>query len=205
MSLETKDGKLVIISGSSRCGKTAKTIRLVRGFSTVFIWDIEAQWCKQKGYKKISSIQDLKKIVIAGKAGKYAYVSGGNFKADFEYFCMCVLYFGTYFGACAVVAEELADVTSTAKAGDNWGMLCRRGLKRGISIFAISQRWAEADKTALGNATDFYLFRMASGSDIEYMAKKTRVDYARLSNLKPLEFIHYNALTGSVEGDKVTF
>ena len=205
MQLETKDGQLVIISGSSRCGKTAKATRLVRGFETVFVWDIEAQWCKQKGYKKITSITEFKNLVIAGKMGRYAYVSGGNFKADFESFCMCVSYYGTYFGACAVVAEELADVTSTAKAGDYWGMLCRRGLKRGISIFAISQRWAEADKTALGNATDFYLFRMASGSDIDYMSKKTRVPVSRLEHLKPLDFIHYNALTGETLSSKVTF
>lgn len=205
MSLETKDGQLVIISGSSRCGKTVKTTRLVRGFETVFVWDIEAQWCKQKGYKKINSLSELKKLVKAGTRGRFAYVSGGNLKAEFELFCMCVSYYGTFHGQCAVVAEELADVTSTAKAGDNWGMLCRRGLKRGISIFAISQRWAEADKTALGNATDFYLFRMASGSDIEYMSKKTRVPISRLELLKPLEYVHFNALTGFTEGSKVTF
>lgn len=205
MTLETKDGKLVIISGSSRCGKTTKTERMIRPFKTVFVWDIEAQWCKLKGFKKITSLVELKKLVKEGKAGKFAYVATGNIKAEFEMFAACVLFYGSYFGECAVVAEELADVTSISKAGDNWGMLCRRGLKRGISIFAISQRWAEADKTALGNATDFYLFRMASGSDIEYMAKKTRVDYSRLANLKPLEFIHYDALTGSVEGSKVTF
>lgn len=203
--MKTNDGRLVIVSGSSRCGKTAKTERLVRPFKTVFVWDIEAQWCKIKGFKKITSLIELKKIVKAGKAGKYAYVSGGNIKAEFELFCMCVFFYGSHFGECAIVAEELADVTTTAKAGECWGMLCRRGLKRSISIFAISQRWAEADKTALGNATDFYLFRMASGSDIEYMSKKTRVSIERLEKLKPLEFIHYDALAGTVTGSKVTF
>ncbi|MDD2932755.1 MAG: hypothetical protein PHO76_02610 [Methylotenera sp.] len=205
MTLATNDGRLVIVSGSSRCGKTAKTVRMVKPFKTVFVWDIEAQWCNQKGFKKITSLAELKKIVIAGKAGKYAYVSGGNIKAEFEAFCKCVFHYGAYFGICAVVAEELADVTTTAKAPEGWGILCRRGLKRGITIFAISQRWAEADKTALGNATNFYLFRMASGSDIDYMSKKTRVEYRRLEGLKPLEYIHYDALTGINTFEKLEF
>jgi len=70
--LQTKDGQLVIVSGSSRCGKTTKTERLIRPFKTVFVWDIEAQWCKLRGFKKITSLVELKKIVKAGKVGKYA-------------------------------------------------------------------------------------------------------------------------------------
>lgn len=205
MTLATNDGQLVIVSGSSRCGKTAKTVRMVKPFNCVFVWDIEAQWCNQAGFKKITSLAELKRIVTAGKAGRFAFVSSGNIKAEFELFCKCVFHYGAFFGECAVVAEELADVTTTAKACESWGILCRRGLKRGISIFAISQRWAEADKTALGNATDFYLFRMASGSDIDYMSKKTRIESARLELLRPLQFIHYNALTGEIKADKLRF
>lgn len=203
--LKTNDGRLCIISGASRSGKTVKTERLVRTFKTVFVWDIEAQWCKMKGFKKMSCYADLVKVVTTGKPGKYAYVSQGDMKADFDRFCRAVFHFGSYFGECAAVLEELADVTTTAKAPEGWGILVRRGLKRGISLFPISQRWAEADKTAIGNATDFYLFRMSTGSDVDYMAKKTGVMRDRLADLKPLEFIHYNALTGAVEGSKVTF
>lgn len=206
MTLATKDGRLCIISGSSRCGKTVKTERLVRPFKTVFVWDIEAQWCKLKGYKKISTFKELVGIVTQGKPGKWAFVpSGDDLRGAFESFCKCAFHYGSFFGECAVVAEELADVTTTAKAPPHWGILVRRGLKRGISIFPISQRWAEADKTAIGNATDFYCFRMATGSDIDYMSKKTRIPRERLEGLKPLEFIHYDALAGTVTGSKITF
>ena len=85
-----------------------------------------------------------------------------------------------------------------------WGLLLRRGLKRGISIYAISQRWAEADKTAIGNASEFVLFRMSSGDDIAYMSRKTRVPVADLENLKPLEFVRYQ-VTGETERGKLTF
>lgn len=205
MSLKTKDGQLVIISGSSRCGKTTNTVGLVKVHEVAFVWDVEAQWCNIKGFSKVSSLAELKKIAIAGKKGRWCFVSNGNLKAEFELFCKCAFHYGKFFGTCAVVAEELADVTNTSKASQAWGILCRRGLKRGISIYAISQRWAEADKTAFGNATDYYLFRMSSVGDIDYMAKKTRVESNRMMLLKPLEFIHYDALTGETKQKKVVF
>ncbi len=205
MTLKTIDGKLCVISGSSRCGKTTKTVQLVARFKTVFVWDIEAQWCNLKGYKKVSTMAELKRIVKDGRSGKWAYVSNGNIKAEFELFCKCVYHYGLYFGECAVIAEELADVTTTAKAPESWGILCRRGLKRGISIYPISQRWAEADKTALGNATDFYLFRMSSGDDIKYMSKKTRASVDQLEALESFEFIHYEVITKKATLQKLKF
>ena len=205
LNMQTNDGVLVVVSGSSRCGKTAKTERLTRPYKTIFVWDIEAQWCKVRGYKKVTSIQDLKNIVIEGRKGKYAYVSAGDFKNDFEKFCACVMHYGVAFGQCAVVAEELSDVTSVSKAGDNWGMLLRRGLKRGISIYAISQRWAEADKTAFGNASEYYIFTQSSMDDARYMSKKTGIDINRIWALNPLEFLHFQKNGKILNGGKVTF
>lgn len=205
ISQQELDGKLVIVGGSSRCGKTEKTYRLARSFETVFAWDIEAQWCKRAGFKKITSLVELKKIAQSGKRGRYAYVSSGNIKAEFELFCMCVMYYGMFYGKCAVIAEELADVTSVAKAGDHWGMLVRRGLKRGINIFAISQRWAEADKTAFGNGTEYYIFMQSSDDDARYMSKKTGVDLSRILALNKLEYLHYVKDGKILQGGKVTF
>jgi hypothetical protein len=84
-------------------------------------------------------------------------------------------------------------------------VLVRRGLKRGIDIYAISQRWAEADKTAFGNASEYICFRMSSALDIEYVAKRTRIDADKLSGLKPLEYIRYDAATGAHEQQRLTF
>jgi hypothetical protein len=205
MSLATVDGRLCVISGSSRCGKTTKTERLIRPFKTVFVWDIEAQWCELKGFTKVTSLVQLKKLVVAGKTGKFAYVSGGDIKADFELFCMCVFYYGDNFGMCAVVAEELADVTNVSKAGANWGKLCRRGLKRNISIFAISQRWAEADKTAIGNATDFFVFMQSTKSDAKYMSDKTDIEYNQIWALNKLEYFHLRKEGKVLRAEKLKF
>lgn len=207
MTLATNDGRLCIMSGASRSGKTAMTERLIRRgkYKAVFVWDIEDQWSKLQGYKRLSSFADLLTVVRKGGKGKYAYVSQGDIKADFDRFCRTIFHYGTYFGECAAVLEELADVTTVSKAPEGWGMLVRRGLKRGISLYPISQRWAEADKTAIGNATDFYVFRAATGSDVDYMAKKTGLPKERIAHLQPLEYLHKDALTGQVTGSKLTF
>lgn len=207
MTLATNDGKLCIMSGASRSGKTVMTERLIRRgrFRAVFVWDIEDQWSKLQGYRRIVDFADLLEVVKKGGKGKFAYVSQGDMKADFDRFCRAVFHYGTYFGECAAVLEELADVTTVSKAPEGWGILVRRGLKRGISLFPISQRWAEADKTAIGNATDFYVFRAATGSDVAYMATKTGLQKERIAHLKPLEYLHLDALTGQVAGSKLTF
>ena len=89
------------------------------------------------------------------------------------------------------IAEELADVTTTAKAPGHWGVLIRRGLKRGLTLFCISQRWAEADKTAFGNASEFVCFMAASFDDVKYLERKTRIPGATLEGLRPLEYVRY--------------
>jgi len=185
MTLATNDGQIRIYSGRSRSGKTAKChIDIEAGkFETVFVFDIEAQWCEIKGYKKITSLDEFKKICISGKKGKYALVVNGDLKPQFEKFCMCVFHYASYFGRCAIVAEELADVTTTSKAPPWWGAVCRRILKRGAWVFAISQRWAEADKTAIGNAAFIYIFQPATMSDAKYLAEKVSMSESEIFNL----------------------
>lgn len=204
-TLKTVDGRLVIVSGASRSGKTVKTAREVQPFDTVFVWDIEAQWCRLKGYKKITTRRELADVVTKGRPGKWAYVyEGDDLKGEFEYFARCVFYYGDRYGKCAVVAEELADVTTTAKAPPNWGKLIRRGLKRNISIFPISQRWAEADKTAIGNATEFLIF-MSNGEDVDYISRKTRIPIDQIEKLRKLEYLHFVKETKAVTARKLTF
>ena len=139
---------------------------------------------------------ELFRAVQTKGAAKLAYIPNGHdLKGDFEFWAECALYWGRYKGACTVIAEELADVSTPAKAPPYWGMLCRRGLKRGITIYAISQRWAEADKTALGNASEFVVFIQATGDDAAYMAQKTRIPLEQINTLKALEWLRYDKTT----------
>jgi hypothetical protein len=196
MSLATVDGEIRIYSGRSRSGKTAKCLIDIEAgkFETVFVFDIEAQWCEIKGFKKITSLAEFKKICVSGKKGKYAVVVSGDLKPEFEKFCKCVFHYASFFGRCAIVAEELASVTTTSKAPPAWGDVCRRILKRGAWVFAISQRWAEADKTAIGNASRIFIFQPATMSDAKYLAEKVNLNESDIFNLDydTYQYIEYD-------------
>lgn len=203
--MKTEDGRLYVIAGASRSGKTAWTRKQLAKARRVMVWDPEAQWCELPGYTKVTTRARLLELAQQPGPLRLAYVAGGKLQEEFDYFTGCAYYAGRYLGGLEVVAEELADVTTPSKAPGNWGILLRRGLKRGITIRAISQRWSEADKTAVGNASDFVIFRQSSGDDVAYLARKTRIDADRLGGLKPLEWVHLDALTGETTAGRLRF
>lgn len=203
--MKTQDGRLYVIAGASRSGKTAWTRKQTARARRVFAWDPEDQWATLPGFRKITKRADMLAAMQSPGAQKLAYVAGGKLQEEFDFFAGCAMYAGRYVGPIDVIAEELADVTTPSKAPGNWGILLRRGLKRGITIWAISQRWSEADKTAVGNASDFVVFRQSSGDDVRYLSRKTRVPEDEIAGLAPLEFVKLDALTGNVERGKIKF
>lgn len=203
--MKTQDGRLYVVAGASRSGKTAWTKRATQKARRVLAWDPEDQWSQLPGWRKVTTRREL--LAISTKPGplKIAYVVGGKLADEFDFWAGCVMYAGRYVEPLDCIAEELADVTTPSKAPGKWGILLRRGLKRGITIWAISQRWSEADKTAVGNASDFVVFRQSSGDDVRYLSRKTRIDEAEVNGLKPLEFVKLDALTGQIERGKLRF
>ena len=80
--MKTDDGNLYIVAGASRCGKTTKVARAVKGARRIMAWDPEAQWCELRGWVKVTTKAQL--LEYAQKPGPYkvAYVAGGDLKAD---------------------------------------------------------------------------------------------------------------------------
>jgi hypothetical protein len=203
--MKTDDGRIVVVSGASRSGKTAMVRKLLAKARRVWAWDPEDQWAQMPGYTRATNRKDLSAAITKAGPQKIAYVTGGDLKEEFNFFCQCAMYAGRYVEAMNVIAEELADVTSQGKAPGHWGILIRRGLKRGISIYPISQRWAEADKTAMGNASEFILFRCATGDDARYLERKTGVPADELATMAPLYWVKKDNLTGKISRGKLTF
>lgn len=203
--MKTNDGRLYVIAGASRSGKTAWTKRAVSKRRRIFAYDPEAQWCELPGWRKVTTRAELLDIAKRPGAAKVAFVPGGKIKTEFGFWCECVFYSTRYVQPTDAIAEELADVSTPQKAPDEWGILVRRGLKRGGNIYAISQRWSEADKTAFGNASDYVVFRQSSGDDVRYLARKTRIQEQEIDGLAPLQFVHMDALTGGITRGKLTF
>lgn len=203
--MKTNDGRLIVVGGASRSGKTAWTKKAVQKEKRVFAWDPEDQWAQLPGWRRVTTRAELLAAAQASGPCKIAYVAGGSLQSEFDFWAGCVMFAGRYVAPLVAIAEELADVTTPAKAPGKWGILLRRGLKRGITIYAISQRWSEADKTAVGNASDFVLFRQSSADDVRYLSRKTRVPEAEIDGLAPLEFVKFDALTGAIERGKLRF
>lgn len=214
--MKTEDGRLTVVAGASRSGKTAWVRKAIAKDKRVFVWDVEDQWSKLPGYTKVETQAAL--FAIAKKPGplKVAYVAGGDLKKEFDFWAGCVQCAGRYVAPVTAICEEIADVTTPSKAPGNYGILLRRGLKRGNDIYTISQRWAEADKTAVGNASAFVMFRMSSGDDVRYMARKTMVPFEELAGLKTIFyegtdrvketfFVKVDKLNGQIERGSLRF
>lgn len=203
--MKTHDGRLIVVSGASRSGKTALTALEAGRAPRAFAWDPEDQWAQLRGWRRVSTRAELLRAAKHPGPQRIAYVAGGSLAAEFDFWAGCVLYAGRYCGPLVAIAEELADVTTPSKAPGNWGILLRRGLKRGITIYAISQRWAEADKTATGSASEFVLFRTGTATDAAYLASRTRVPQIEIDALKPLEFIRYDTTSGAIARARLSF
>ncbi|SHL45211.1 hypothetical protein SAMN05216428_102447 [Nitrosospira sp. Nsp11] len=203
--LKTVDGRLVVVSGATRSGKTAYVRGQVRKDRRVIAWDPEDQWSRLPGWKRVTSRKEL--LALAQRPGpvRAGFVVGGKLQDEFDFWAACMMYAGRYVAPIVAIAEELADVTTPSKAPGAWGILLRRGLKRGITIYAISQRWSEADKTAVGNASEFVLFRQSSGDDVRYLSRKTRVPESELAGLMQLQYVRLSAIDGAISRGKLTF
>lgn len=202
--MKTVDGRLNVVSGSSRCGKSTMVAKEIRAVRRAVAWDPEDQWSNEVGFRKISTRKELLAAIVTPGHMKLAYVAGGDLKEEFNFLCAAVMYAGRYVAPLDYIAEELADVTTPSKAPGSWGILVRRGLKRGITIWAISQRWAEADKTAIGNASEYICFMPRQG-DLKYVADKTGVPMDDLASLKPFEYIRYDPVTKEKLKKKLRF
>lgn len=202
--MRTNDGRLIVVGGASRSGKTAYVRRQVEKEPRAWAWDPEDQWAELPGWHRVTSAAEL--ITLAQSPGpqRVAYVAGGDLSAAFGVWAGLVLYAARYVKPLVAVAEELADVTTPAKAPGNWGILLRRGLKRGLRVYAISQRWQEADKTALGNASEFVLFRQVGPTAARYLSRMTGVAESAIP-LAPLEFVRFDPTNGKTTRGRLTF
>lgn len=199
-SLKTVDGKSFVVSGASRSGKTWFVTVLFSLFSRVMAWDPEDQWSKQPGFVRVTSLARLATLAsqTTHHPVKLAYVPGQDMKKEFDMFCRILFRWVDTGLPAAGILEELSDVVPIGKADGHYGVLLRRGLKRGLWLANISQRWQEASKTAFGNASEFVIFAVADASDADYLAKKTSLPAADIAGLNAYEYIRKNRITKQV-------
>lgn len=199
-TLKTIDGKSFVVSGASRSGKTWYVSELFRGFSRIMAWDPEDQWSQQPGFVRITSLARLAELAqqTTDRAVKFAYVPGPKLQKEFDLFCRILFRWVDSGLPAAGILEELSDVAPIGKADGHYGVLLRRGLKRGLYLANISQRWQEASKTAFGNASEFVIFAVADQQDADYLCKKTGIDAGMIAGLRQFEYLRKCRVTRQV-------
>lgn len=175
------DGKLVVAVGASRSGKTAWVKQQLQAKARCLVWDVEGQYV-QAGFRKVTTAAALVAAIQEPGPLKIAFVPRAL--DQFAFFCKAAWVFARQPGHKAVGVEELADVTTPAKAPDGWGILVRRGLKYDCDIFAITQRPAESDKTIMGNASVIHCCRLQRAADRKYVAAEMDVPVKEIETLQ---------------------
>lgn len=182
-------GRLVAVTGASQSGKSHWTALQVKAAPRLLVWDYKAEWFHKHNCRRVQSFAELAQIARSGaRPERIAYCTTGMNREAFDFFCRFA-WIWLRQAAGVLVIEETASVTSPGKAPDGWGDVCRMGLGFGCDIYAVTQRPAESDKTALGNASLVHCHRMGTDDDIRYMSKLLRVDAARVDSLLDYQWI----------------
>lgn len=210
MMAKHKDGCLFVVTGATRSGKGAWIKQQVGGASRLLVWDPKPDYCAGrpadfplKNMTIIRSPSELFNAVQTTRPARIGFVAPTDPKL-FEWWAKCAYIFARLAPA-VLVAEETSDVTNPGKAPKGWGELCRKVLVTGSDLYAVTQRPAESDKTAFGNATIFHVGRMSRAKDRKYMAEEMDIPTADIARLGDLEYIEKDNRTLKVTTGRVSF
>jgi len=196
------DGTLFFIAGASRSGKSKFARKHLNKESRILVWDVKDEYARPwdkvnkrpnrtkvlRGWIITRTKADLIKALSEKHKGKFKICHVSDEMGDFEFWSKCAYSFGKIV-EMAIVGEELADVTNPSKAPPGWGNVCRKLLGFGCNVYAITQRPAESDKTALGNATVVHCCRLTNVTDIKKMSQQLNVHLSDVNSLKDGEYI----------------
>jgi hypothetical protein len=189
------------VIGASGSGKSHYVKQRIKNIKRVLIWDSDDEYGEVSGMVKVSDPYELIQIIKNGDAVVRFVPSSMDGK--FVVKCFSFVSLAAFvWGNCYFVAEEIADVTSVSKASNGWGIVLRRGRKRGVTVIGISQRPAEADKTMFTQAAKIRTGRLDGESDMQRVASNMRIDVNMLRELGALQWIELIRNTGQLRAGK---
>lgn len=196
----SREADITVVCGSSGSGKSAYVKQKTASAERVIVWDPDDEY-HGPGVVRVSAITQLVDIMVKHPDSplRVRLVSSGQ--AAFDLWARAAFAWGD----CVAIAEETADVTSPGKAPEGWGTLVRRGRKRGISIYGVTQRPSESDKTIIGNASTIHVGRLTRSQDRDYLSRELDCDKAKIDALQNLEYLQKCAKTGEISAGKLTF
>lgn len=195
MPLEHRpEGRLYVVAGASRSGKTLWTAQRVARVRRVLVWDLLGEWSTRYRCRRVSSFAELA-ATIDTRARLAFHRPGMAAGSDFETFCR-LAFVWLRLAPGALIVEETASVTHAGKAPAAWGDVVRMSLRYGVELYALTQRPAESDKTAFGNASVIHAGRAVTPADRRTLAEYLDVPVATVAALRPLEWIERDYVTG---------
>lgn len=190
MKLERRrEGRLTAVTGASRSGKSLWTAQQVARTRRLLVWDLLGEWSARYRCDRVASIGEL--VARIEEPARLAFHRPGMV-TQFDDFCR-VAFCWLRLAPGALVIEETASVTSPGKAPPAWGDVVRMSLRYGVDLYALTQRPAESDKTAFGNASVIHAGRAVTPRDRSTMADYLDVPVATVAALRPLEWIERDA------------
>lgn len=203
-----KTGRMILVVGASQSGKTHYVTNEIKAARRLLIWDVEEQYCQEPGMLAIRSMKALGRYLQRNpRHFRVCYIP--NSLGEFEDFCRWAFfalecsYLHAENGerpATYIVAEEISDVTNPGKAPPAWGQLIRRGLKRNMWLFGVTQSPKESDKTFVRNCSEAHVCGVQGLEEPAYLALKLNVPESHIAGLNrdKKQFLHKNLISGVV-------
>jgi hypothetical protein len=203
------EGRAVLVAGFTGSGKSAWTIRQVRGAPRLLVWDSMGEWCRRGIVRPVPTLQalaDLMRTELKKPAARWRYgYTGPVTRASFDAFCRFAWIWLRFRPGSTLVVEELADVTSPGKAPAAWGEIVRKGRHVGAQVYALTQRPAESDKTIVSNAAAIHSGFMGFPDDRAYMARCLDVRLREVEILRPLDWLERDMRTRELRRGRLSF
>jgi hypothetical protein len=201
------EGRLFAVAGASRSGKTLWTAQRVARVRRVLVWDLLGEWSTRYRCARVESFTELAARIdtrarLAFHRPGMAAPSRDGKPSDFETFCR-LAFCWLRLAPGALVIEETASVTHAGKAPAAWGDVVRMSLRYGVELYALTQRPAESDKTAFGNASVVHAGRFTMPRDRATIADYLDVPVATVAALRPLDWIERDHVTGVTRTGRV--
>ncbi len=195
-----------LVASTTGGGKSSWVKRhpLVKGADVLLIWDVDEEYRTNHIRSRVAWIRALKAGMKSGKRVNLG-LSLDATRENFEFFCRSVMAVADGQRPVVVIAEEIADVVPVGKASPEWGVLLRRGRKYAVTVFAVTQRPAECDKTAYSQTPFKWVGILANEADRKRYSQLIGVSQDDLMKMQPLEYYLKGPGPDSAKKGKVRF
>ena len=189
----------------TRSGKTADVLQRTANDARLLVYDFPGRDWPGVNCERIEGLAALSERILAVGDGPARISYRGELSSKHFGIWSSVALAWAQFAPLTVVAEELADVVHPGKAVMGWRQLVSGGLAYGLTIYGITQRIQETDKSIFGNATTLRVFRTGQADDSAYIARRSGIDVEAIEALNKLEYIEKDRDSGEISSGRVQF